>query len=97
MEENTYGCSADFSPEACNRTVTLILETWINGTLLTQGPRGAVFVDCQLESTLAEAIFTIIESVAPIFTANNTCQWTEWTSWSSCSKSCGDAPGKSCN
>ena len=95
IDENNFGCLAKFSSEACNRTVTLTLETWINGSLLPNGPRGTVFIDCNLQSTLADAIFTIIETVAPILTANNTCQWTEWTSWSACSKSCGDGPGES--
>ena len=102
IDSQHYQCQANFSRQACNRTVTLTLESWIGNTL-HQGPSGVVFINCSLSQPssndsagLAEAIFSIIGSVAPILTAEDKtkCEnFTEWTQWSTCSKSCGDKPG----
>ena len=97
IDSEHYQCQANFSQEACNRTVSLTLETWIGNTLYA-GPSGVVFINCSTTSSnigpgLADAILTIIESVAPVV-LNAECQWGQWTEWSACSKSCGQSPGQ---
>ena len=50
IDSEHYQCQANFSQEACNRTVSLTLETWIGNTLYA-GPSGVVFINCSTTSS----------------------------------------------
>lgn len=100
INSTTYGCQANFTSSSCNRTTHLTLEAWTKDSVLIQS-FGTVFVNCSASNVtktspgLAEAVFSILESVAPVLNgpwAPN-CTWSSWTTWSKCSKTCGDFPG----
>ena len=71
IDSQHYQCQANFSRQACNRTVTLTLESWIGNSLYNLS--SLVFINCSSHHEqhlgLADAILSIIGSVVPVLAA----------------------------
>ena len=89
IDQDTYGCLANFSSKTCNRTIQLSLEAWTNNSML-QPSYGHVYINCNLTNMkilpeppikqttnltntqtspgLADAVFSLLESIAPVLT-----------------------------
>ena len=92
IDQDRYGCLANFSSKACNRTIKLSLEAWTNNSIL-QPAYGQVYINCNLTNTqapkepepqikqttnntqispgLADAVFSLLESIAPVLTGSS--------------------------
>lgn len=82
ISDSLFGCVANFSELACNKSVHITLEAWLdNSILLKNGPKGTVFVNCSetradnelfdSNRDLSEAVFSILETVGPLVSKND--------------------------
>ena len=99
IDNDHFGCQANFTTKACNRTVHLSIESWTKDSQMLPLSHGKVYIKCNQSLSLADdsiytqVFFGLLEDLSEVLTTTSTCPWTSWTSWSACSKTCGDSPG----